>query len=224
MKIEGNFCFNLYAAILFVPPNTIYVAGGCQKEIKQMKHSLQRLTVKQNTVESHQMANMIKYRYAFSLIEKDGFLYAIGGKTFSSLYMKEHSSLVKCEKYDIKLNRWQMIADLNVKRSSYGVFKYQGQIYVFSGYSSRRRSQEVERYCEDQNIWVLIAYSPFDGMDGFQFTRVSNDELLIMGGILDSGVYNNKMIFWDLETNTSQSFDLAKYSNVIMPLVCGNRN
>lgn len=48
------------------------------------------------------MANMLKYRYAFSLIKKNEFIYAIGGKAFSSLYMKEHLSLAKCEKYDIK--------------------------------------------------------------------------------------------------------------------------
>lgn len=61
-------------------------------------------------------------------------------------------------------------------------------------------------------------------MDGFQFVRASNREILLFGGVMDSGFFNDKIITWNLETNTCQTTETKEKNKVVMPLLMGNRN
>ena len=124
-------------------------------------------------------------RYTFQMILMKGEIYALGGKTFSTYVSAEHSNLFKCEKYDFLSDSWKYIADLNIKRSTLGAFVYRDEIYVYGGYSHMRRAQEIERYDEKINKWLLISYLPFDGIDGFFCQQVSSSEVLIFGGKSD---------------------------------------
>lgn len=59
------------------------------------------------------MSRMNQARYTHAAILFGKYIYAIGGRYFGE---DEEAILVSCERYSIVDNKWQMIANLNVKR------------------------------------------------------------------------------------------------------------
>ena len=100
-------------------------------------------------------ANLNDARSDFTSIyesEKDR-IYVIGGNDAKNFYKN-------CEYYDVALDKWVRIADLNVARDSAACCVFNGKfIYVFSGrikFSPKEITDACELYDVEKNIWEII--------------------------------------------------------------------
>lgn len=61
--------------------------------------------------------------------------------------------------YDPRINEWQAISSMGVRRSSVGVGVLKGFLYAVGGYdgASRQCLSSVERFDPTRNEWELVA-------------------------------------------------------------------
>lgn len=83
-------------------------------------------------------------RYTFPVVKHKHLYYALGGR----VYGQDHESILKkCEVFDAEKWEWKPIADMNIDRCTSTGFIYNGEIWVFGGYTGKfKRSRKIEKY------------------------------------------------------------------------------
>jgi len=84
------------------------------------------------------------------VLDSKGNIYAVGGycnqKYFILLFSIFSNCLNSVEKFDIKLNKWIMVANLNEPRRSLNAVVLSQNIYAIGGFNGFQYLNSVEKY------------------------------------------------------------------------------
>lgn len=72
---------------------------------------------------------------------------------FQPLYHVLHYPM---HRYDTLQDRWESLAEMQEKRSSFSVVALDGQIYAIGGQCDQDNIESVERYCPLTNTWRYV--------------------------------------------------------------------
>ena len=166
--------------------------------------------------ESYQeLSRMIDRRSSFCLIAvSPNELYAIGGFDYAKKYGS--NSLVKCERYIIKDNKWEPLPPLNEGRYNHGscYFPETNEVYTFGGIvsSTNMPTDSIERFnVGDPLHWTTIMHrqrATWKSTFCIICKAISNRQILIAGTanfIFD--VKNESMIPLDKPPNTKELYN-----------------
>jgi hypothetical protein len=142
------------------------------------------------------MAPMSHDRYLLGSTECLGKIYAIGGK--SSTSVKGDTNLV--EEYDPVTNSWKTKASILLSRNNFAVCSVNGKIYIFGGDSGGGYNSTVEEYDPLKNSWTLKRDLPKPKI-GAGAVPI-NGKILIIGGQSNSGYPTSEVLEYDPFTDT----------------------
>eukprot|EP00463_Aulacantha_scolymantha_P000116 TRINITY_DN1068_c0_g1_i1.p1 TRINITY_DN1068_c0_g1~~TRINITY_DN1068_c0_g1_i1.p1 ORF type:complete len:217 (-),score=38.45 TRINITY_DN1068_c0_g1_i1:139-789(-) len=137
-----------------------------------------------------------------------GHIYAVGGYNGSYL-----SSV---ERYDPSKNKWEAVADMNIKKGYMGVAVVKGQLCAMGGYNGNRLSS-VERYDLAQNKWTAIQSMPTNRHSCAATTF--NDQLYVLGGLVDGKIVSSVQRY-DPDKNTWTTIKIDEFQAQIFG--CGD--
>ena len=89
---------------------------------------------------------MLSKRCRLGVASLNGKLYACGGYD-GSVFLKT------VETYDPVINKWTLVAPMNVKRSRVALVANCGKLYAIGGYDGFTNLNTVEVYDPEKNIW-----------------------------------------------------------------------
>lgn len=96
-----------YSGVVKKDDDTIYIAGGINKNLTKINNKFYRFKPKSQIFE--ELPSMHEIRYTFPLVYHDNRVYAIGGRIYGS---DDVSLLSKCEYFDIARNKWFVMPDM----------------------------------------------------------------------------------------------------------------
>lgn len=118
-------------------------------------------------------------KFGFGIAVFDGKLLVIAGYAMDESKQEQVSSDVY--QYDSRLDRWSMLANLNVGRREFACAEVGGLVYVAGGYGLHGESiSSVEVYSPENKAWVLIQNLPRSRWSCFGCGV--GEKLYVMGG------------------------------------------
>ncbi|KAH0467004.1 hypothetical protein IEQ34_004242 [Dendrobium chrysotoxum] len=126
----------------------------------------------------------------FSTVVIDGKLLVIGGFSMNDGIQSTSADVYQ---YDTRLNRWTMLAKMNVARYDFACTEVNGMIYAVGGYGSDGESLSIaEVYDPDMNEWTLIENlrRPRYGCFACSF----GGKLYVMGGRSSFTIGNSRFV------------------------------
>ena len=206
-NVERNFSSNLQLgegfASIFTEAAVFYLTGG------EIKNEITSVNIGiQNIEKDFQiLKNMQDERRNHAMIKINRTIYVIAG------YNKKKSILRKCEKYDIIKNNWIQIAPLNDERNFLSSTVVNKRIiYVFGGNLSQDKGYTdiFEKYDTESSIeWNKIIINKNEQWSvryGLGSIQISNNEILIFGGLSENEYYMDSFIF-DIKKNQLTKID-----------------
>ena len=148
-----------YHNSLITPDGEIYLTGGQDpKDLNKKFREVYAVSFAKKTL--IQKSSMITPRDSHALCYFKGHLYVIGGITINSQGKKTVTN--KCEKYNIKDNKWQEIADLTLPVCNHSATVFQNKyIFCFGGrLLPNKLSNNILRYSLDKDEWLKIEVRP----------------------------------------------------------------
>jgi len=139
---------------------------------------------------ARRVANLETKREYSSVIEKDGRIYAIGGRNYDK---GEDNILASVERFALSGKKWEQIAPLNIKRYGSVAFVVSNSIYVAGGsaghpykYQDKLSKSEIvdliERYDEAKNVWEVLNFKLQISIESGLALQTSLNEVIIVGG------------------------------------------
>lgn len=95
-------------------------------------------------------ASMLNGKWSHSLIYHQGFIYSIGG------YSKSNQSVSFCERYNLKMNKWEEIEGLIESRASPLLILYENSLFCFGGTTGKSPVLSIEKYEFQEDSWKLL--------------------------------------------------------------------
>lgn len=115
-------------------------------------------------------------RHSICIVPKDNFVYFIGGR-------KRRKILTDAERFDLKQNKWEKIADIQEPRfGACGAAAY-GKVFIAGG--GDRLSKTCEVYNEETNEWQFIASLNIELPFQERIMISVDGSLYVIGGLLD---------------------------------------
>ena len=95
-------------------------------------------------------------RKGICVVAKDNFIYFLGGCVRTSLKLRSEDDLTNADRFDLKTNTWEKIADLQEPRSrASGAVAY-GKLFIDAGPLSGMTESKFQVYNETTNEWHLV--------------------------------------------------------------------
>ena len=188
MNLPTGSNFYNYSGVTMVDEDTMIICGGIKFNLNGITQEC--LQYNFSTHSCRKLASMHDIRYTFPIVHKNHKIYAIGGRVYGDDTV---SLLKKCEVYDIELNTWTKIADMNISRCTSSAFIYNNQVWVIGGYTGRyQRSKKIEKYNEAEDRWELLDFKLFFGFENGNVVPTGRpNEVMILGGKMNFGNSNN---------------------------------
>lgn len=126
----------------------------------------------------------------FGVVVQDGNLFVMAGYSVDEGIQYVSDDVYQ---YESRLNRWNMIAKMNIARYDFACAEVDGLIYVVGGYGSQGTSlSSTEVYDPDTNKWTLIESirRPRWGCFGCSF----EGKLYVMGGRSNFTIGNSRFV------------------------------
>ena len=130
-------------------------------------------------------------------------IFTLGGK-FSKLV----------EKFSFEKQSLEQLPQLNYHLSEIGCCQLDSRIYCFFGLCEERPNENIIQYLDLENLdekWVDVIYekkTSFDYISKMSIVNLNNNELLIIGGVVNGNVPNEKLLYYNVES--SQLIELDK--------------
>mmetsp|Transcript_6563 Transcript_6563/g.5900 ORF Transcript_6563/g.5900 Transcript_6563/m.5900 type:complete len:165 (+) Transcript_6563:1620-2114(+) len=141
-------------------------------------------------------------RYAFNLVKTEKYVYALGGRNYGE---DQDAILSKCERYCLKNNKWEDIADMNNPRCSANAFLVNDILYIGGGYrGDQSRWHNIERYIEKDNKWEVFKYEFINPLEGCAVLKSPKEgSIILLGGRGDEGDHNYIYEFSTVDGSTT---------------------
>jgi N-acetylneuraminic acid mutarotase len=147
-------------------------------------------------------------RFYHSLCVFQNFIFCIGGRNSSGI-------LSKCEKYNIKKDRWDDLHNLINARSRASVFSTSSCVYTVFGENLSERLYTMEKYNVNSNYWVKVEPKLADELHFSKLEElfwpnercaagaimVNEKQALIFGGIAEN-IVTEECYLYSTEANT----------------------
>jgi N-acetylneuraminic acid mutarotase len=187
---SGLDVYNL-SAVVYVSETEIYLTGGANSDISSVSKKAFLYNAKENKVT--ELAPMYTGRYAHCSLIHEGYLYVFGGlevekeppttNTNGEAFHEEESSLMSCERYSIKDNKWEKIPNLNLARSLASCFIFENEIHVVGGYLAKtKRTPTIERFSVKENKWHFSKAKLPKGLEASFVFSPFEDTIQVIGG------------------------------------------
>ena len=157
--------------------------------------------------------------HGYGLAQCGDYIYAFGGFAYSADHLPKWKSLSRVDRYDIKNNQWQKIAELPRPRSSNAVIKLDHKVYLVGGWDSTPKSKnDIEGFfheqidvfdCETEKVLASDLKLPAPKRRAFTGINYKG-KLMLIGGISEGGHEFNLLKRVDL-------FDPKTKENTILP-------
>ena len=180
MSFQHNFAY------IQTPSDKIFLIGGgdIQRKPASLKQCFQIVNNQTNIFDCLGMDDMKYARHGHSLCcLNDKFLIVTGSRC------EDDEAFKRCEQYNIDLDLWFEIPNLNVGRHYHSSCTYNDRfVFVFCGIaqSGKKYCNSIERY-DSQNrsdSWVVINIpsTQFAERQGAGVVQITQDEIVIFGG------------------------------------------
>lgn len=168
-------------ALILTPNLEILIVGGRLKNGKATSNVFFCSPMSSSPEESEsselllqKRASMNENRENHSLCYTNNTIFCLGGEN------ETIGKLNSCEKYDLLQDRWDRIADMNLKRTSFGACSFnENFIYTFFG------NEFIEKYDIQKNVWEIlkpINYSPCFQCEKIACLQINPNQILMLGG------------------------------------------
>lgn len=130
--------------------------------------------------------------HGFSLLERNGKIYALGGFSYAAQFKPAWCSLAEIDCYDPKSRTWTTVARLPRPRSSYAAAEVDGKFYLFGGWDSTpqgsgdkagRFHREVDVFDPASGDCETLATTLPDPLRRAFSAVVHEGEILLIGGL-----------------------------------------
>ena len=177
----------------------ILVAGGFEGSFANKKVYL--YDPNKNT--AFNGASMLNAKWYHTLAHYKGFVYSVGG------YTKEKMETGLCERYNVKMNKWEEIDSLVEKRANPQVFIFENSLFCFGGTSNGQILSSVEKYEILEDSWKLLeVIMPFS-LEEMPSYRLNNEVFFFNPKKSQSFSFNLKD-----QTITTHSFPSSFYESL----------
>ena len=209
-----------YSSICSIPGQKMILTGGCKS--KNDEPSNNTFEINSNNInEVNILQPMISKRYGHCLIYLNNNIYSIGG--YNHIDRKEESvlsTLKKCEKFNIKKNKWELISNLNHPRAFFGSLIFKKNIFVFGGMYNDQLLSSIEKYDINTNVWSTYPIKLPEKLAKMGIINY-NEIIFIIGGINENyktinTIYQGK---FDLKNDNNNWF---KGKEMIYPRATSN--
>ncbi|KAJ1370993.1 hypothetical protein KIN20_032850 [Parelaphostrongylus tenuis] len=127
----------------------------------------------------------------------DGLIYVCGGFDVRGNNQRRRNDRLRCvERYDPKLNKWEIISNMNQMRSDCAAVSAGGKIYVSGGFNGLEVQNSVEVFTPQTNTWIEISIMP-SPRSGHCMVLYNPHTLLVIGGF-DGQDRMNTVFCWRL--------------------------
>lgn len=154
-KVEGcpiELRLKNYQGACRVSDTQVFIGGGINRELKKIFNTCYMLDLQTKRVSKCE--NMSKFRYTFSVIHHQGYVYAVGGRQYGP---DPEAVISCCEKMDVKTLTWQKIASLNEARCTSMLFVHRDKLYIAGGfYTNGERLRSFETYDPEKDVWLML--------------------------------------------------------------------
>jgi hypothetical protein len=218
IELDINFRVPPFHKSIAIPNGDIYLIGGADPNNNNKKHNTTyTFDFGKRTLVPRASLNIA--RSSFAICYMKGYIYAVGGLTNNSAFTST------CEKYDIAMNRWLPIADLNFDVLAPCIAAFNNKyIYKFGGNSIENRLENhVEKYDPVKNKWyplqpkIDLPYhlksSYFKMLNTSAAIQINQYEIYIFGGYLDDNTGSNQTFIFRI--NNSEDDDKNPYNYTI---------
>jgi len=188
-----------YHGVIYVD-NNIYILGGFDGQ--NYFNTVRRLDLeKWDCFEEPPMNNRRCY---ISSCVLNGYIYAMGG-------MDGHTRLRAAERFSLKDRQWEILADMNEKRSDASCCSCDilSRIYCAGGFNGQECLFTAEFYCPENRIWTQI--TPMRSRRSGVSIISYNGDVFAVGGFDGTSRLKTSEVY-DPESNTWRSL-----SNMVNP-------
>jgi hypothetical protein len=185
INLSTNELLYNYCGSTMIDTNRIFICGGVNFAMNNVVANAKIYNIFEEKFSS--VPNMHEIRFNFPILFYKDRIYVTGGRGYGS---NEAAIMKKCEYFDMKLNKWVRMADMNVKRCAHQIFVYKKKIYVLGGLSVDTRVRFLEEYNPFTNTWRITTKALVFDLYNFEIFSHELDEILIIGGLHSKGYSN----------------------------------
>ncbi|CAK82722.1 unnamed protein product (macronuclear) [Paramecium tetraurelia] len=178
--------------------NEILITGGLGNTNKIISNDVYLFNTQTNQLS--QFSQFTQSRYVHQCVSHNDKVYVLGGRQYGPDF---ESVLSHCEVYEGGV--WKTISPMTKRRSNFGVFIYNDQIYCIGGFDGKKNTKSIEYYDEVKNIWVRSKIRMPRGLAGFHLIPLENEKIMIVGGMTLQGP-SQACIVLNLKNNTCVSY------------------
>ncbi|KJH43182.1 kelch repeat protein [Dictyocaulus viviparus] len=174
--------------------NELYLIGGTDGE--NHFSTVMKLNMKGEWIEVAPMFETRTY-ISNSCCVLDGMIYVCGGFDVRGVHQRRRNDRLRCvERYDPKLNKWEIITNMNHMRSDCAAVSAGGRLYVSGGFSGLEVQNSVEVYTPLTNTWIEVASMP-GPRSGHCMVLYDPHTLFVIGGF-DGQERMNTVLSWKI--------------------------
>ena len=176
---ETSIQYNTLEGLFIINKNKLFYYSA-------KKNSLNELF---NLIEDHSFGNIF-------LDSESKNIYTLGGK-FSKLV----------EKFSFEKQDLEQLPELPYHISGAASCQIDNKIYYFFGLCEERPNAAIIQFLDLEKLdkkWVNVIYEKkisFDFISKMSLVNLNNSELLIIGGILNENIPNEKLLYYNIETS-----------------------
>ena len=117
------------------------------------------------------------------------------------------------EKFSFQTEQLEQLPELSTHRSKITCSQIGNKIYCFFGISKERPNKSIVEYLDLDNIkqgWRELDFentANFDVISGMSCINLNDNELLIIGGLLNDKIPNEKLLFFNIENKKLTELD-----------------
>ena len=117
------------------------------------------------------------------------------------------------EKFGFESRELEQLPELPTHRSKITCNQIGNKIYCFFGNSKENPNKSVVDYLDLDNVeegWVEIDFenqAEFDVIAGMSCINLNDNELLIIGGLINNNIPNEKLLYFNIETKKLMKLD-----------------
>ena len=190
-----------------LPNGSIYLIGGVVA-ISSNQETTSNMTYiydfEENTL--HPLKPMLIPRSGHGIAYLNEYIYCVGGFT------NENVCSVKCEKYCVTNNVWEIIADLNYEANNACICSFQNRyLYKFGGkLAEKELNNYIERYCPIENIWGIVhikseyQLNDFTLLSSAACCQINRNQILVFGGTYEDYSQKSNQSFLIEITNQNE--------------------
>ena len=117
------------------------------------------------------------------------------------------------EKFSLESGKLEQLPELSTYRSKITCNQIGSKIYCFFGITKEKSNKSIVEYLDLDNIeqgWNEIDFdnsSGFDVISGMSCINLNDNELFIIGGLLNDGIPNEQLLYFNIENKNLMKID-----------------